>query len=81
MAMESFTTSWPVTRSEPRSGCNSVATVLMKVDFPAPLGPRMATTCPDWMVRSSSLRAWTFPNRLLRPSASMRAGMCALLSG
>ena len=80
MAMASLTTSWPSTRSDPLSGRNKVATVRMKVDFPAPLGPRKATTCPDGMVRSSASSAWTFPNRLLRPWASMRACMRALLS-
>src|SRR6202050_584321 len=49
----------------------------MKVVLPAPLGPRMATACPAGRVRVSSERAWTFPKRLERPSASIRGCMRA----
>ena len=76
-AIASRTTSCPSTRSVPRSGSISVATMRMKVVFPAPLGPRMATGWPGGRVRVRSARAWTFPNFLARPSASMRACMGA----
>ncbi len=72
-AMGSRTTSWPPTSSVPRSGWISVATMRMNVVLPAPLGPRMATGCPAGSVRVSSVRAWTFPNFLDRPSARIRA--------
>ena len=65
-------------RGRRRSACrrrvaSSVATMRIKVVLPAPLGPRMATGWPDGRVRLNSERAWTFPKRLLRPSASIRA--------
>ena len=67
-AIGSRTTSCPLTVSVPRSGAMSVATMRMKVVFPAPFGPRIATGCPAGRVRDRSVRACTFPNFLVRPS-------------
>src|SRR6185312_13485276 len=36
----------------------------MKVDLPAPLSPRIASTSPAWMSRSTSVRACKAPKRL-----------------
>src|SRR5580704_16393472 len=74
-AIGSRTTSWPPTSSDPRSGWSSVATMRTNVVLPAPLGPRMATGFPAGNVREKSDSAWTFPNFLLRPSASMSASI------
>ncbi len=75
--MGSRTTSCPSTLSVPPSGSVSVAIMRMKVVLPAPFGPRMATGCPGGRVKVRSERACTFPNRLLRPSASIRAPISA----
>src|ERR1700722_19659803 len=80
-AIDSRTTSCPLTTSVPRSGAMRVATMRMKVVLPAPLGPRMATGAPAGSVRVNPERAWTLPNFLLRPSASMSACMHASFRG
>src|SRR5581483_5159563 len=76
-AIGSLTTSWPSTARVPASGWSRVATIRMKVVLPAPFGPKTATTCPRGRVRSNFERAWTLPNRLVRPQASIKAAMRA----
>src|SRR6185436_10893370 len=65
------TTSMPCTFSDPEVGWISVAIVRMNVVFPAPFGPRMASTCPDGTARSSPASASTSPKCLVRPWASI----------
>ena len=43
----------PATYNVPAVGRNKVATALMKVVLPAPLGPNNAVIWPDWATRSS----------------------------
>ncbi len=40
---------------------------LIRTDFPAPLSPASAVTCPAGMSRSTSVRARTGPKFLLMP--------------
>ena len=49
------------TLSVPDVGSSRVATALMKVVLPAPLGPSRAVTRPDSATRSSPSSAWTSP--------------------
>src|SRR5262249_54866954 len=64
-------TSTPATRTSPPSGRNSVATALMKVVLPAPLGPSSAVTWPDSATRSRPSSARTSPKLLVTLRASM----------
>ena len=57
----------PSSRTVPSSGRSRPSSMSMVVDFPAPLGPRSATTSPRRMVRSRPSTAVTAPKRLVRP--------------
>ena len=48
------------------------AITLTRVDLPAPLSPTRATTSPAWISSSTSVRAWTAPNRLETPRNASR---------
>ena len=41
----------------------------MMVDFPAPLGPRIAVTRPALMAKSTPRSTWSRPYRLVSPDA------------
>ncbi|KIX76386.1 hypothetical protein SF23_17110 [Streptomyces sp. MBRL 10] len=65
---------WPATVTSPASGRCTPARILMRVDFPAPLGPRRARTLPPWMSRPTESSARVPPNRLRRPRIRTRGG-------
>ena len=62
----------PATVTSPSSARWIPLRTLMRVDFPAPLGPRSARTLPLWMSRSTASRARVPPKRLLRPRMRTR---------
>ena len=73
-------TSIPATVSVPLSGRSNVATALMNVVLPAPLGPSSAVSRPVSAVRSNPASAWTSPKCLVSPRASMIGAMIAFRS-
>src|ERR1700684_4134795 len=60
-------TSLPCQYMEPLVGAQIPDTVLISVDFPAPLSPIKAVTCPAGMSRSTCWRACTAPKLLVMP--------------
>ena len=58
----------------PSSGGTMPAMVLTSVDLPAPLSPTRATTSPARTSKSTSVSAWTAPNRLLIPRSGQQRG-------
>ena len=54
-----LTTSWPATLAEPEVGAIRVVSMRRVVDFPAPLGPRKATSSPCPISRSRPCTAST----------------------
>src|ERR671919_301528 len=65
-------TGCPSNRYSPSSIWLMPAIVLIRVDLPAPLSPTSAVTLPAWAAKSTSVRAWTAPKRLLTPRSSSR---------
>ncbi len=63
----------PKTLTVPVSGRVRPSSMSMVVDFPAPLGPRNATTSPGAMSRSTPRTAWIGPKLLRRPVIRMAA--------
>jgi hypothetical protein len=57
--MDSTCTASSAMTSRPLSGCSIPSRHLRKVDLPAPLSPKRATTCPAATVTVASLSAWT----------------------
>lgn len=57
----------PATVTSPSSARYTPASTLMRVGFPAPLGPRRASTLPRWRSRLTPSSATVPPNRLPRP--------------
>src|SRR6266704_1971309 len=45
--------------------------ILTRVDFPAPLSPTSAVTCPAYASKSTPRRTWTGPNDLSIPRRRM----------
>src|SRR3954468_11283692 len=62
-------TSCPATRALPAVGRTSVHSMLIVVDFPAPLGPRNPNVSPLWTSRSMPRTASISPNRFPSPRA------------
>ena len=57
----------------PELGANSPVSILMVVDFPAPLGPRKPKNCPAATVRSMASTAVRPPKRRVSFSVTMAA--------
>src|SRR4051795_2635765 len=68
-----MTTGLPSHRISPPSAGWIPATVLMRVDFPAPLSPTRAMISPADTWKSTPFRAVTAPKRLKTPFSSSRA--------
>src|SRR3954451_5190752 len=65
----------------PSSGLFTPAIVFTSVDLPAPLSPTRATTSPGCTARSTSVSAWTAPNRLETPRSSSTGALIASAIG
>ena len=65
----------PAIRAVPCVGATKPVSSRMVVVFPAPLGPRNATTCPLGMVNETSRTARNDPNCLQSPSAAIMTGV------
>ncbi len=65
----------------PSSGLRAPATMLIKVDLPAPFSPKSTWTSPARRSKSTRSRACTPGNHLLTPRRRSRAGASELSSG
>src|SRR3954469_2902927 len=72
-------TGLPSNRISPLSGWWMPATVLTRVDFPAPLSPTRAITSPVRTSKSTSASAWTDPNDFVIPR-SCKVGVSVTVS-
>ena len=68
--LASSTTSKPATLAEPAVGRARVQSILMVVDFPAPLGPRKAKISPWATSKLTPFTAVRSPKDLVRPRTS-----------
>src|SRR6266567_3073654 len=55
----------------PELGASSPVSILMVVDFPAPLGPRKPKNCPGATRKSTLSTAISSPNRRVKPCVEM----------
>ena len=65
----------PLTVTVPRVGRSSPTIIRIVVDLPAPFGPRKPVTLPGWTVNETLSTAVVIPYRLVRPWASIMAGV------
>src|SRR5213594_1435848 len=64
-------TSWPSTRTAPRSGSISPTTCFNRTDFPVPLRPMMTTDSPSATVKSTPRSTSFAPSRFQTPSITI----------